>query len=374
MAGRAPPLPLRPTRNVGGLLFIILVHCTLFLFCRSSSIPDCRLSSTGASANSPICASPDFSIHDKKSKNADDASCLKRGFSMLDAEFFNDNKSRNGHWIVLDEFNLAHYDILEPLNRRIVMSRLSYRNGPRVCDVDDRFFDDRDCHLLGSSNGLVCISSFSSQLVVANPSTREVQTLRDPQIHDTKHLCWGFGYDSSTDDYKVVLGFRKRVGWTCFQVLSLKSNVWKLIGDVKYSFLSRIGILCNGALHWIMKDSSSPNKKRVITSFRLSEEKFIKIPQPDDEQYESGVVSRPDMDLGIMEDCVVICCSTRLGSIFVPLSIWRVLYLPMLTGGQRERQKRVIARRVVRIYSCSYGYYILVLDCHVISFSISSFA
>ncbi|CAH1452896.1 unnamed protein product [Lactuca virosa] len=161
------------------------------------------------------------------------------------------------------------------IDRRIVMSRVSYRNGSRVCYVDDRFFDDRDCHLLGSSNGLVCISSFASQLVVTNPSTREVQTLQDPQIHDTKHFCWGFGYDSSTDDYKVVLEFRKRVGWTCFQVLSLKSNVWKLIGDVKYSFLSRIGILCNGALHWIMKDSSSPNKKRVITSFRLSEEKFI---------------------------------------------------------------------------------------------------
>ncbi|CAH1439323.1 unnamed protein product [Lactuca virosa] len=92
MAGRCPPIPLRPTRNVGGLLFITLLHSTLFLFCSSSSIPDCRLSSTGASANSPICASPELSIQDKKSKNTDDASCLKRGFSMLDAEFFNNNK------------------------------------------------------------------------------------------------------------------------------------------------------------------------------------------------------------------------------------------------------------------------------------------
>lgn len=192
------------------------------------------------------------------------------------------------------------------IDRRIVMSRVSYRNGSRVCDVDDRLFDDRDCHLLGSSNGLVCISSFASQLVVANPSTREVQTLQEPQILDTKHLCWGFGYDSSTDDYKVVLGFRKRVGWTCFQVLSLKSNVWKLIGDVKYSFHSRIGILCNGALHWIMKDSSSPNKKRVIASFQLSEEKFIKISEPDDERYECGVASCPNMNLGIIEDCLCV--------------------------------------------------------------------
>lgn len=61
MADRAPPLPLRPTRNVGGLLFITLVHSTLFLFCSSSSIPDCRLSSTGAFANSPIWYS--FSLY-----------------------------------------------------------------------------------------------------------------------------------------------------------------------------------------------------------------------------------------------------------------------------------------------------------------------
>ncbi|CAH1452891.1 unnamed protein product [Lactuca virosa] len=55
-----------------------------------------------------------------------------------------------------------------------------------------------------------------------------------------------------------------------------------------------------------MKDSSSPSKKRFITSFRVSEEKFIKIPQPDDERYESGVASCPNMNLGIMEDCLCV--------------------------------------------------------------------
>lgn len=92
MAGRCPSKPLRRTRDSGGLLFIALVHSTLFVFCSCSSIPEHRRSSIGTSANSRLCASPEFSSHDKCPKKSDDASGLKRGFSMLDADFFNDSK------------------------------------------------------------------------------------------------------------------------------------------------------------------------------------------------------------------------------------------------------------------------------------------
>ena len=118
----------------------------------------------------------------------------------------------------------------------------------------------------------------------------------------TLFSCSGFGYDSLTDDYKVVLGTRTFNHKTCFQVFSLKSNAWKVIGDVNYTcferfnFLSR-GVLCNGAIHWLMYPE---NKKQVILSFDLYKEEFKEIPQPDDARYKFG------MWVGIMEESLCI--------------------------------------------------------------------
>ncbi|GJV45230.1 gypsy type transposase [Tanacetum coccineum] len=150
-------------------------------------------------------------------------------------------------------------------------------NTLRCYEVDDNHFNVHSCHLIGSSNGLICISPFY-KVIVSNPMTREVKYLRNPEIPYIISLCWGFGYDSSTGDYKVILGFRRGDNLTCFQVLSLKSDVWKVVGDVKYTCISRVGTLCNGALHWFMYDR---NEKKVIPSFNLSKEKFKEIPQPD---------------------------------------------------------------------------------------------
>ncbi|GJU97512.1 F-box/kelch-repeat protein-like protein [Tanacetum coccineum] len=110
---------------------------------------------------------------------------------------------------------------------------------------------------------------------VSNPSTGEVKKLQRPQFDDNKPtvFCWGFGYDSSTDDYKVVLVYVNGNDQTCFQVLSLKSNVWKVLGKQNYTCEKhnrrKAGTLCNGALHWFMKDQ---NNKSVIISFDLSTE------------------------------------------------------------------------------------------------------
>ncbi|GJZ06025.1 hypothetical protein Tco_0539818 [Tanacetum coccineum] len=56
--------------------------------------------------------------------------------------------------------------------------------------------------------GLVCFTTslINTQVVVTNPLTREVKKLqsvpRIPKVLDRSQLCFGFSYDSSTDDYK----------------------------------------------------------------------------------------------------------------------------------------------------------------------------
>nr|GEX18691.1 hypothetical protein [Tanacetum cinerariifolium] len=114
-------------------------------------------------------------------------------------------------------------------------------------------------------------------------------------IPNVTSFCSGFGYDFLMDDYKVIVGDH-----TCFQVLSLKSNVWKVI-QVEYRFISQDGVLCNGALHWFMEDHK---KKVVIVSFDLSKEEFKEIPQPDDSRYQFNFVHHK---LAIMNECLSIC-------------------------------------------------------------------
>ncbi|XP_024983443.1 F-box/kelch-repeat protein At3g06240-like isoform X2 [Cynara cardunculus var. scolymus] len=198
-------------------------------------------------------------------------------------------------------------------NRRIVMSIIPCCYRHRLYERDDIFFDARECHLFGSANGLVCVSPSHSEILLVNPETREVNKLKNPHIPEIGYLIGGFGYDPSTDDYKVVLGFTRFRGYTCFKVFTLKSNVWKVIGDFHYTLFSRVGILCNGALHWVAKHDN----KKAILSFDLSEDKLKEIPQPDHVLYEVGIAGYSSMRLGTLDDRL---CAYR--SEMVPYNIW----------------------------------------------------
>nr|GEV84246.1 hypothetical protein [Tanacetum cinerariifolium] len=163
-------------------------------------------------------------------------------------------------------------------------------------------------HFIGSSNGLVCISD-AKELLVDNPLTREVKALQYPLDIVFDSSCWGFGYDSITGDFKVVLGVLKGKDQTCFQVISLKSNAWKVIGEVDYicSKLQFVDVLCNGVIHWDMHPKNN-RKEVVILSFNLSTEEFEEILQPDHARCESDNPCQPNMILGIMEECLFLGC------------------------------------------------------------------
>ncbi|XP_076900784.1 F-box/kelch-repeat protein At3g06240-like [Bidens hawaiensis] len=166
--------------------------------------------------------------------------------------------------------------------------------------------------LVGSSGGLVCTSSFMSELIVGNPLTREVRQLAYPPCIGAP-LYWGFGYDSLRDDYKVIVGARRGKNQTCFQVLSLKSNVWSDIGEKKYTLFSNAaGILCNGALHWSIINLDESMKASII-SFDLSNEEFKEIPLPDDASYRFNY----DGHLGIIKECLCIVGNSSDDSTYV---------------------------------------------------------
>ncbi|KAM0024957.1 putative F-box domain, kelch-type beta propeller, F-box associated interaction [Helianthus debilis subsp. tardiflorus] len=158
---------------------------------------------------------------------------------------------------------------------------------------------DQLVHLVGSSNGLVCMTLENySKVVVVNPLTKEARQLSS--LPSRLQACWGFGYDTFSDDYKVIAGAKKGYKQTCLQVLSLKSNVWRSIGEVKYRFYTKIGILCNGALHWLVVGQ---NFKTFILSYDLSKEEFEEILLPDDP---TCICCSCKCYLGIVKECLCI--------------------------------------------------------------------
>ncbi|XP_024986439.1 F-box/kelch-repeat protein At3g06240-like isoform X2 [Cynara cardunculus var. scolymus] len=225
--------------------------------------------------------------------------------------------------------------------RRIVMSKYRGFNIYETFDVDEGLYDFYKLHMLGSSDGLVCVSPSDNEVLVVNPSTREVKKLTTPQIPEPGHLCWGFGYDASTDDYKVVLGSMIREKLTYFQVFSLRSNTWKVIGWIDYIFLSRMGILCEGALHWLAYRPSS-GIKYAILSFSLSEEKFVEIPQPVDVSYQSRLGQQSCMRLGTIEGCL---CAFRYENL--PNDIWVLKGNNGKQSWEIFRSEREVKREVV---------------------------
>ncbi|XP_076920108.1 uncharacterized protein LOC143581147 [Bidens hawaiensis] len=282
-----------------------------------------------------------------------------------------------------------------------------------------RCFCVNDRHLLGTSNGLVCISPSPNEILVINPSTREVKKITKPQIPVTDSSCSGFGYDSINDDYKIIIVrlFVLNVAWKdapesmiqdstvfstqqtrasssetsfvaaftsevisflgldlllfldfdlpllpplflllplpsalskvlddsplflllessfkirsrtllkvkaseptglvtavivpdqlsefyMFYLFSLRSDNWKVITEINYVFTSRVGMLCDGALHWLAYDTS-PTKKNAILSFHFSDEKFLEVPTQDDATYNALYIGQPFlMRLGTMD-------------------------------------------------------------------------
>ncbi|XP_058198440.1 F-box/kelch-repeat protein At3g06240-like [Rhododendron vialii] len=132
--------------------------------------------------------------------------------------------------------------------------------------------------VVNSCDGLVLLSiRRGSELFLLNPSTRECKKLPIfPFVVDSAEYLdanlYGVGYDSSTDDYKVVIVSRKIVA-----VYSLRTDSWRRIQDVDFSLKESSGrVFVNGCLHGICWRDSCHR----IVAFDLSDEVVREVPQP----------------------------------------------------------------------------------------------
>ncbi|GJW48420.1 F-box associated domain containing protein [Tanacetum coccineum] len=130
--------------------------------------------------------------------------------------------------------------------------------------------------LIGSCNGLLCIVTDWITPFLYNPSTRIYKRL--PFSGLSLGVRYTFGYDLSSDDYKVAVIYGNKA-----KMYSLKFGRWKDINDVPHIPSWCHGTFSNTAFHWMVRDTPmSYHHYRLtnIVSLDLANETYGEVSPP----------------------------------------------------------------------------------------------
>ncbi|KAF8407841.1 hypothetical protein HHK36_006978 [Tetracentron sinense] len=133
------------------------------------------------------------------------------------------------------------------------------------------------------------VNTLHIKIYVCNPSTQEYITLPKPTPSDADFI--GFGYNSSTKEYKVVRMF---IHWTLqlsdqrYQVLTLGSSSWRAVKGPQFNVHTMHTAFVNGALHWMALGEGV----YVVLAFDIETEEFnvIRFPENFDHSRETNVL------------------------------------------------------------------------------------
>ncbi|KAL2329774.1 hypothetical protein Fmac_017355 [Flemingia macrophylla] len=249
------------------------------------------------------------------------------------------------------QFGLSHYDLAAaPSHRLFLISNDSYaesldfRSSPLGAHSsvvrlplpptsppfrdEHRHRDHHDKHeIVGSCRGLIVLYfERSCDLIIWNPSIGVYELLPKFDYGITRLYLFGFGYDTASDDYLLVLiglfneyrsdedsddgdASEESACRVDYQVISFKSDSSDT-GDVfvRYVILSdrfRCGVLFNVALHWLV--FSKEKRVPVILVFDLIKRGFSEIPL-------FGCITMEKYEVNsfrVMGGCLSVCCSLR---------------------------------------------------------------
>ncbi|XP_024984658.1 F-box/kelch-repeat protein At3g23880-like isoform X2 [Cynara cardunculus var. scolymus] len=238
------------------------------------------------------------------------------------------------------EFRLMHFHNFNKPNPRHLLRRFELRENKEVYTVhlDDQHFTvdaeapikfpfkivgpDIYCYkIIGCCNGVVCLCNANTtdeEVILWNPSVRRNITLVPPIFPNNYWyeliLVLGFGYDTTSDDYKVVrvandgLFFFARPH---VEIYTVKTAVWRAVtfpDDLRcFSILpNQSQVFFNGSLHWIACDPMLEVSDYSIMTFDMSTELFGEIQLPNDLELESMtevVVTVVEEFLGVIYSC-----------------------------------------------------------------------
>ncbi|EYU45519.1 hypothetical protein MIMGU_mgv1a018768mg, partial [Erythranthe guttata] len=151
------------------------------------------------------------------------------------------------------------------------------------------------------------------KLVLCNPSTRIYRVIPSPSFNEAIflyngpfHVRYGFGYDESHDDYKVI--YIKDTNYIFpepyqyeTRMYSSKTNSWKKFDNYEKHRLQGTHdvILVKGRLHWLVQYNRNTGSRDIV-SLDLAEEEYHTFSHG--VEYSSGVVSLVELGgyLGLM--------------------------------------------------------------------------
>lgn len=185
----------------------------------------------------------------------------------------------------------------------------------------------RDFHVVGACNGLVCLAVdfayVGSQTIIWNPSVRKFVTLPGRSVSVSKtgkrRASYAFGYDSRTNDYKVLRSMSNRYGKTpCeVEIWSLLRGSWKSLSaavvpeDFMFGVYNNRNVVpsnygsvdkhafVNGALHWVQRRTVGEDK--FILWFHMGSELFGEIMMPEGLTRERCFVLRYEESLALLK-------------------------------------------------------------------------
>ncbi|KAK9138421.1 hypothetical protein Sjap_009015 [Stephania japonica] len=157
---------------------------------------------------------------------------------------------------------------------------------------------DLDFCVMGSCNGLLLLVNNRYLMGVWNPTTREFINIPSP-VPPIMHCLgdnspfYGLGYDSNTDDYKVVSIMQDRWGVVEAKIFSTSSCTWTTIKgwytgnavshmpffNFDDGFDNSEGKFVREAIYWL---GELNEEKRALIAFNLEREEFkeIQLPEP----------------------------------------------------------------------------------------------
>ncbi|KAK4430145.1 F-box/kelch-repeat protein [Sesamum alatum] len=164
--------------------------------------------------------------------------------------------------------------------------------------------------VVGSCNGLICIAINEKDLFLWNPSTRISTKLPPVEVKMTPgfYNIFGFGYNESSDDYKVLGIFcafgNVGVYQSVVKLYSSKTNSWKRIEDFKGGEpLDDSGKFAGGKLHFSTIRQIGLDFRWDIVSLDLDTEEYGIVEQPN---YGEGLF---ESSLGVVGGCICILCN-----------------------------------------------------------------
>ncbi|CAN0826394.1 F-box/kelch-repeat protein At3g06240 [Linum grandiflorum] len=144
--------------------------------------------------------------------------------------------------------------------------------------------------------------TYNYTIVLWNPSIGKTFNLPLPGLtfdtHGAFEALLGFGFDSATQDYKVVriLRLLERDDLEIeVEVFSLKSRSWKRIVSPRapqYSIVERGSqAFVNGSVHWVatIRNEGNGRDKNLIVGFQLGDERFRELQLPESLEMESPI-------------------------------------------------------------------------------------